>query len=645
MSATQGQTQRLLSLQTDLRGGALEPVAFSAEESISTPFSVTVDAISDQATIDANSILYTPAALKITYGDGEPRVIHGMVRTFTAAGQPLRGRFADRLTIAPRLWFMGQTADCRIFCNKTTIDIVTTLCNEMDQALDVRVQGAGPSLPYVTQYNETDLAFLTRLLEEAGYFYYFTHTTSNHTLVVANQNQGFASGDPPAMTVAEEGGGTHVLTHWHRLGSTVHGKIKLRDYNLEQPSTRPDATHQTVLATPGASTRDVFVWPAQAATQAEADRSSRIRMEAAEAQAALIGAAGAHPALGAGSRFKVTKDPYDDAGDVEYIVRSISSNGEDRGWITGDGAATYGNRIVAFKASIPWREKLATPRPVMSGIHSAVVLGGGSDEIHADRYGRVKVRFHWDHREDATSDTACWVRVVQPWAGNTWGWQHLPRVGTEVAVAFLDGDPDRPVVIGGLYNAEMMPVFPIPGEQTKSGFRSRSTAQGSTSTVSELSFDDKKGSEKVYLHAEKDMTLEVEHDRSEEIGNDDTLTVKHDRTETIDNKQTTTIKNGRTTTIKAGGDALTVENGGVTVTAKMQDIAIKAELGALKLEAMQSIELKVGGNKITIDNTGVTIDALQLKLQGQGMVQIKGPMTQVNGDGMLMLKGGVMMLN
>lgn len=636
MSDTQGQSPRLLSLQSSL-GDAFEPVAFSAEESISAPYVVTVDVVSDRSSIDPDTILYTPACLTIAFGSNTERVMHGMVRAFAALGQPVRGRFAYRLTLAPRLWFMGQTIDCRIFCNKTIVEIVTEVCGDAGQALDVKVFGDRPQKPYITQYNETDLAFVSRLLEEAGYFYYFTHAASNHTLVVTDENQGFSTAEKPEMAVAEEGGGTNVLTAWHRIGSTVFGKFRLRDYDPVTPGTLPEGTHATVLGTPGAAARDVFAWPALATTQDEADKRARIQMEAAEAEAALVEAAGAHPGLAPGRRFITKKDPFDEAANVEYVVRGVTSSGEDRGWVTGDRGATFSNRIVAFKAAVTWREKFVTPRPVMGGVHSAIVIGGENDEINADRYGRVQVRFHWDHRKTATADTTCWVRVMQPWAGNTWGWQHLPRVGTEVAVAFLDADPDRPVVMGGLYNGEMMPVFPIPAEQTKSGFRSRSTAQGSTSTVSELSFDDKKGSEMVLLHAEKDMTLEVE--------NDQTITIKHDLSETVENKQTTTVTAGRTTTVKRGGDALTVENGGVTITAKLQDIAIKAEMGAVKVEAMQSIELKVGGNKITIDNTGVTIDAMQIKLQGQGMVQIKGPMTQVNGDGMLTLKGGVMMLN
>jgi type VI secretion system secreted protein VgrG len=629
VQAEAGSNQRLLSLQTALGQDVLQPVSFHAEEAINAPFLVTVETVSDRASIDPDTVLYQPACLKVRYGPGDPRILHGIVRAFSAGGRPVRGQFAYTLTIVPKLWFMGQTVDCRIFPNKSIADILTTICGDAGQTLDLKIYGVKPVRPYVTQYNETDVAFLSRLVEEAGYFCYFTHAEGDHTLVVTDQNQGFPQSPKPTMHVVHEGGGTDVLTEWHKVGTTAHGKYRLRDYDPLNPNTLPDGQQQTKLGTSGAPVRDVFQWPALATTQDEASSHARLRMEAAEAEANLFEALGENHRFAPGSRFTIARDPFDDRAGVEYVVRGVSHSGQDHSWVTGESGASYANRITAFPVATVWREKLVTPRPAMTGIHSAVVLGAEGEEIHADKYGRVKVRFHWDHRQDATADTACWVRVVQPWAGNTWGWQHLPRVGTEVAVAFLDGDPDRPVVIGGFYNRQMMPVFPIPDEQTKSGFRSRSSTQGSTATFSELSFDDKKGEEKVFLHAEKDMAVEVEHDQ----------------TLSVDNSQTITIKNGRTTTIKAAGDQLTVQDGGITITASQSDISIKASAGSIKMEALTSIELKVGTSTVKIEQAGVTVSAMQIKLSGQTMVQIEGPMTKINADGMMMLKGGIMMLN
>lgn len=660
---------QFLALTTALGAGALQPVSFHAEESISAPYSVTVEAISDQATIDPDQLLFQPASLTITFGTGTPRIMHGMVRSFVATGEPVRDQYSYTLTFVPKLWFASQTHDCRIYPGMAIADILTSICGDVGQTISVNVYGDKTTIPYVTQFNETDFTFFSRLVEEAGYFYYFTHTASDHTLVVTDQNQGFVASPTPSLTVAHEGGGTDVLTAWHKIGSTAHGSFHLLDYDLTAPDTLPEDTETTTLATAGAAARDVFEWPALELTQSNVQARARLKMQAAEAEASMVEALGADPGFMPGTQFTLATDPYTGDSDVQYVIRSVSSSGHDQSWVAGGGASDYTNRIVAFPSAITWREKFATPRPVMAGIHSAVVIGDSGEEIHSEQYGRVKVSFFWDHRKDITADNGIWVRVIQPWAGNTWGWQSLPRVGCEVAVAFFDGDPDRPVIVGGLYNADMMPVFPITGQQTKTGIRTRSTTGGSSSTFSEFSIDDNAGSEMVFLHAEKDMFTEIENNGTVTIGNNETITVKNDQsltvsndqvitisnnrsltvsgTETIevDGAQTVTLKKGRTTTINASGDSLTVDNGGITMTASQSDIAIAANAGNITLNAMNSIKLTVGSNSIEINAEGVTINATKVSVQGTAMVQVQGPMTQVSADGMMTLKGGVMMLN
>jgi type VI secretion system secreted protein VgrG len=237
------------------------------------------------------------------------------------------------------------------------------------------------------------------------------------------------------------------------------------------------------------------------------------------------------------------------------------------------------------------------------------------------------------------------VRVVQPWAGNGWGWQHLPRIGSEVAVCFMNGDPDYPVVIGGLYNGNQSVPFSLPDQKNVSGLRTRSTTSGGTSDYSELSFDDTAGSEKVLLHAQYDLNVEVEHNETITVQNNRAKKVAQDETVEIDNTQTIKVAQGRSATINAGGDSLKVEGGDHSVEVSTGNIAWKASAGAITGEALQSITLKVGGNSITIDQSGVTISGIMIKISGQAMVQVEGPMTTVSGDGMLTLKGGIMMLN
>jgi len=273
---------------------------------------------------------------------------------------------------------------------------------------------------------------------------------------------------------------------------------------------------------------------------------------------------------------------------------------------------------------------MMTARPRMEGLHTAIVLAPSGEEIYTDKYGRIKVRFFWDYREEATADNAEWVRVVQPWAGKGWGSQFIPRVDTEVAVAFMDGDVDRPVVVGGLYNGQDNPIYPLPGEKTKLGFKSRSSLKGSAADFNEFTFDDKKGQEMVLLHAQKDMQNVVENNQTINVGNDQSVTIE---------------RGNQTNTVKMGNQTNTVEMGNQSNVVKMGNVDVKVNLGAISVEAMQSITLKVGQSSVTIDQMGVTVKGMMIKIQGQIQTQVTGTMTQVTGDAMLQIKGGITMIN
>jgi len=339
-------------------------------------------------------------------------------------------------------------------------------------------------------------------------------------------------------------------------------------------------------------------------------------MEAAEAAVSLLDATGSMTNLVAGGKFKLRDDK-----DVETscVVREISHFAEDEQRRSDSGAVSYSNRFTAFPNSVPWRQPMTTARPRMEGLHTAIVLAPSGEEIHTDDQGRVKIRFFWDWREDATADSSDWVRVVQPWGGNQWGGQFIPRVNTEVAVAFMDADPDRPVVVGGFYNGNDRPIFPV-GQKTKLGFRSRSVTKGGTDAFNELTFDDKKDSELFFLHAQKDMTTEVEHDQKLSVGNDRTVDI-------------------------VGNEKVTLKQGSQTTELKLGDVSLKVDVGSITMEALQSITLKVGQSSVTLDQTGVTVKGMMISIAGQIQTEVKAVMTSVGGDAMLTLKGGITMIN
>jgi type VI secretion system secreted protein VgrG len=298
-------------------------------------------------------------------------------------------------------------------------------------------------------------------------------------------------------------------------------------------------------------------------------------------------------------------------------------------------------------AAEPFRVASITPRVRMPGPQTAVVVGKSGEEIWTDEYGRVKVQFMWDRDGKSDENSSCWVRVAQIWAGNTFGGFQIPRIGEEVIVDFLGGDPDYPIIVGRVYNKDNAVPYPLPGEQTKSGIKTRSTKKGTAENFNELRFEDKKGDEEIYFHAEKNFNRVVENDDSLKVGfekkdkGDQKIEVYNDQTLTIGagskgGSQTIVVYKDRTAEMKTGNDTITITQGNH-----------KTEITAGKSEtsAMQSIELKVGGNSIKIDQSGITLKGIKISVEGSATAEVKSPMTKVNGDGMVMIQGGLVKIN
>jgi type VI secretion system secreted protein VgrG len=661
----------LLTMTSPLGADALIPIGLSAREAISQLFLFEIRAVSQQGIIDPDKLLYQPVCVTLQNqgGSGVVRHFHGVAQSLTAEGKSGSERGTDlqgyTITVVPRLWFLGQTVDCRVYQKLTTVDILQQLFQAVGLT-DVSLPPPGAQREYTVQFNETDLQFASRLMEEEGYFYFFEHTAGSHKLIVTGQSSAFT--DIAGANSMHLGGGDDnntLLTEWSRPTGTTRGKMKFKDYDPENPDTLLQNEQPTTLKAGGATQRDDFRWPALTfQTGTVTDRAKR-EMEAAEAAVSLYEGASTFGKLVPGGKFTIVTKPSAGPYDGAYVVNSVTHHAIDETWLSRGGTSSYDNHFAAFPAKTTWRQPLVTPRPRMEGVHTALVLGPqhGKDaaiksqdgeEIHTDDMGRVKVRFYWDHRAEATGGDAVWARVIQPWAGKGWGSQFIPRVGTEVAVAFVDGDPDRPIVIGGLYNGRDTPIY-SKADKNKLGFRTRSVPKGSAgSNFSEFTIDDTKGSELVFFHAEKDLTTEVENDQTLKVDNCRIVTVKKDETVDIQNNQTIKVKQDHKMTVTNGNHDVAVSMGNMTTKVamgnhstdvQMGNVSLKAGLGKIDNEAMQSIELKVGQSSVKIDQMGVTITGMMIKIQGQVQTQIQGTMTQVNGDAMLMLKGGITMIN
>jgi type VI secretion system secreted protein VgrG len=385
-----------------------------------------------------------------------------------------------------------------------------------------------------------------------------------------------------------------------------------------------------------AQRRDVFRWPAVSFANDEVTDRARRMVEASTAAVSQSSSSSTFRGLIAGGRFTLAEDPQASGADGgAYIVTTLAVDVIDETWWTGGASSDYANSFSCLPDNLPWRQPIETPRPKMAGVHAAIVLGPEGEEIYTDDLGRVKVRFFWDWRNDADAAQSVWARVVQPWAGRQWGGQFIPRVGTEVAVAFVDNDPDRPIVLGGLYNAEQRPIY-TPAEKTKSGFRSRSSLGGGPDQFNEFTFDDQTGQERVYLKAQRDLQTQVLHDASHNVVHDRTRQVGHDEAVTIGGRQTITITGDRNVGITRGNDSLRLDQG---------DISVEAAAGHISIEAQQSIELRVGNSTIRIDPNGITISALNVSISGQLAASLSAPMVSIDGKGETSIHGGIVLIN
>ena len=560
----------------------LHAVSMTARERLSAPFEIDVLAVSTIRALDPDRLLYQPVTITVRHKDGHERLFHGVVRRMEALGSDQRDRWQYRLEVVPRLWFLSQISDCRIFQQKTAIDILKEIFGEHGvEHVEFRVLSRDGVRPYTTQFGETDLQFVQRIMQESGYFYFFEHSASKHVLVIADHNQAFRPQVDPVHRVVYQGDNSDIVDAWSDARETTYGRVQVQDYDPEKPRKPVNGERQTRLRTAGAARRRAYRWPAMTTDNAVAADRARFRQEAAEASAALCSGHGYDPNFCPGFRFTLATDPITGARSVEHVIHSVVHTAADDTWLGGAGEASFESSFVCFRQAVTWRDDLSIPRPAMTGVFSAIVLGEPGEEIHSDRLARVKVQPLFDHRKDTTAAKSIFVRILHAWAGDGWGWQHLPRVGTEVGISFMNGDPDNPVVVGCFYHDENLPPFPAPAEQTKQGFRSRSTLRGRTRDYNELSFDDRAGQEVVLLHAQKDHKVEVENDQDVEIGRDRTVVTIRD-------------------------DSLTSRTGAVSIT---------AAAGAVTVTAATTLTLRVGASSIVLTPAGIRIATPALSIQ------------------------------
>ena len=549
---------RVMEIVTPL-GGDLLFRGMSAREEMNRLFEYRLDLLSARDDITVDDILGKNVTIKFLLPDDSVRYFNGYVTRFAQGG--MYGRYNRYVaTVRPWLWFLTRTADCRIFQDMKVPDILKAVFSDHPSAdYKMELTATYRKWTYCVQYRETDFNFVSRLMEQEGIGYYFRHSDGHDTLVLTDSTSKHTpvSGyekvpfvDPAAQVQPD----LEHIDGWNFTREIEPGVYVHDDYDFERPSVELK-TNKTLPRGYTPSDYEIYDYPGLYIQRSDGDQYATVRInELGTLYETVQGSSNAR-GITVGALMTLEDHARDDQ-NREYLITGtdyLLTFGDYEALPQGAGTS-YRCSFVAIPSSQQFRPKRMTPKPSVQGPQTAVVVGPAGEEIYTDKYGRVKVQFHWDRRGKKDENSSCWMRVSYPWAGKNWGAVAIPRITQEVIVSFLEGDPDQPIITGRVYNAEQMPPYDLPANKTQSGVKSRSSKGGTPSNFNEIRFEDLKGSELLTIHAEKDQSISVEHDESHTVGHDRTKTidhdetthVKHDRTETVDNNETITIGVNRT---------------------------------------------------------------------------------------------------
>lgn len=535
----------------DLDVDVLRVTAFRGVEGISQLGHFQVDLVSDDPDVDFDALVGEKACLTWK-GVEDTRWLHGIVNRFEVTGQG-RALTYYSARVVPRLWLLTRRHQSRIFQDQATPDILQKVFKEGGLSTDefkISLKRSYKPRKYCVQYRESDMDFASRLMEEEGIFYFFEHTEDGHLLRIGDDASAHVAiaGEPTLSYLpGDEGQTAGEAVSSFRFGRAVRtGKVTLREFDFRKPSL--DMTTEA----PADKWKDLerYDYPGEYHNTGLGKELVKIRLEEEQAGREEGEAESTCRLVAPGQTFTLDLHRRD-ALNQEYVVTEVRHWGtqpqaaeEDN--VGGDAReeATYHNEFDCIPKSRPYRPERSTPRPRVEGPQTAIVTGPSGEEIHTDEFGRIKVRFFWDRSGVKDDKSSCWVRVSQGWAGTGWGSIHIPRVGQEVVVEFLEGDPDRPLITGRVYNGESPVPYGLPGAKTRSTIMSNSTPGGGGSN--EIRFEDAKGSEEIYVHAQKDNNIVVENDRTRKVGHDETWEIGNDQTGTVKHDQKLTVNNNRT---------------------------------------------------------------------------------------------------
>jgi type VI secretion system secreted protein VgrG len=643
------QENRQISLATPLGKDVFLLTGFQGKEEMSRPFEFQLDALSLKQDITAKDIVGKNVTWILKRGLDEPRTFNGIVSRFSAGALQGRDMRHYHLEVVPWLWLLTRTTDCRIFQKKSVPDIIKQIFTDLGQTdFKVNLTGSYTTRDYCVQYRESDFHFVSRLMEEVGIFYWIEHEEGKHTLVLADRKSAYKPCLEKTAFYAPSAHTANKITRWEHKYELRPGKYAQTDYNFEKPTAAMMAKTDSLVKLGGNDKLEIYDYPGVYDKKADGEALAKIRIEAEETAHDVVSGDSTCRTFAAGAKFTLDSHECPTETGQGFLLTSVSHAVTEPTYTSGAvEGLSYRNTFTCIPDSVVFRPARSTPRPCVQGVQTAVVVGPGGEEIYTDKFGRIKVQFHWDREGKKDENSSCWMRVATTWAGKGWGFQQIPRIGQEVIIDFLEGNPDRPIVTGSVYNADHMPSAKLPEERATSGMKSASYP--GSAGWNGLHITDTKQKELVAIHAQKDMTTTVEHD--------DTLTVKTgDRTIAVEaGKHTETIKGDTAITIESGKYSHTVAantasyyvnadqnekydaNQLISVTQKQgteagEEITVTSKGAFILLKAATEIQLVVGGSNLSMKSDGtIQLIGKDILVKGSATVTADSAKATVTG--------------
>jgi type VI secretion system secreted protein VgrG len=653
------QAQREVAVKSALADDVLLFKRMQCSEALGRMYRFELELASTKSDIKIADVLGTSMTVVLDLPEGGERYFNGIVTRFAYRGWR-DGMASYEAVLQPALWLLTRSSNCRIFQDKSAIDIVKAVCGDAAYggliALDVGQLSSTPAArTYCVQYRESDFNFVSRLLEEEGIYYQFTHADGRHTMVLADSYGAHAAAPGYATVQFRDEDRTHgaleeSITRFAPGGEIQSSVYALNDFDFEKASSSTTGgllAKATIAAAFGQPSYEQYDYPGRYTTGDAGNALARARMEVLHGQCEQIDAFGNARGLATGALFTLADHPRDDQ-NREFLITAADTEVVGIGYSSGgaNGSTEFRCAFSAVGKEHSYRPPAIARKPVVQGPQTAMVVGKAGEEIWTDKYGRIKLQFHWERDGKADETSSCWVRVQQGWAGKSWGMMFIPRIGMEVVVSFLEGDPDQPLVTGCVYNGDSMPPYALPGEQTRSTIKSNTSKGGAG--FNEIRFEDKKDSEEIFIQAEKDFNRVVKNNDTLKVGfqkadkGDQTIQIKNDRSLDVGNDHKEKVTKDHT--LDVGGNQTVAITGDQKVTVSK----------TIVIEATTSIELKVGSSSIKIEPAKITVKSTQIAVEADAAIDIKagammtvkaGAPMSVKSDAIVSIEGALVKIN